>query len=149
VKQEKTMGAQRREQLDLDLAAFENVITIYLDCVTLPHLAACSYEEGARKRTLSGIPLDYKIDVEIANRRILTTPEMQREWEHLVEERYKATNQPSKEELALERALKATASVEQRELTSRVIRACSKEYQRRQLHKVGSYFTRVRLKAGA
>lgn len=141
-------SAQRRYQQEHDTAAFERVISIYLDCAALPHLAACRYD-GEGKRTLSPgtSALDFKIDTELANRRVLTTPEMQCVWQRLVEGQYKATNQPTKAERALESP--DALSAEQRALTDRVIQLCSREYKRRGLDKVGQYFTRIRRKAEA
>lgn len=138
---------QHQYQQEHDRAAFELVVRTYLDCIALPHLASCRYD-GVGKRTLSPgtSALDYKIDVELANRRVLKTPEMQREWQRLVEEQQKAANKPTKRENALQKSDDLSAR-ERRSLRNCVVLLCSREYKRRKLDKVGQYFTYFRGKA--
>jgi hypothetical protein len=145
VKQDKTTGAPRHDQQHYELAAFDRVIKAYVSISTLSLVTACSYA-GKGKQTLSGTSLEFKCDVEMANRKSLITREMREEWQRLVEERYRATNQPNQFRQSQLRA-QEPVSAEQRELTIRVKRACGREYQKRQLDQVGQYFMRVRLRA--
>lgn len=122
---------------------FDNVLAVYLDCISLPNSSACSYDgQAARRLAVGTAPLDYKIDVEIANRSVLTSPELREEWQRLLEDAFKATDATE----GTKQEKKKPQSAEERELTNRVVMLCAKLYVKKNLDRVGPYFTRKRLR---
>jgi hypothetical protein len=129
---------RKNKQKDYD-AIFNRVISIYLDCISLPDMAA-SRLDGQGKRTLTGTPLDFKIDVELANRRVLTSPALRDEWARLLREHINATANP----LGTNQTSTKPVTAEQRELTNRVILLCARIYAKKKLNRVGDYFRHIR-----
>ena len=133
-------GLSRRDNRRL----FDNVLAVYLDCIALPGMGSCRYDgQPARRLAVGTAPLDFKCDVEIANRAVLTTPELRQEWQRLLGEQFKATE--ATESAKPEK--KKPQSAKERELTNRVVMLCAKLYAKKKLDRVGAYFTHKRLRA--
>lgn len=120
------------------------VLEVYVDCRCQSVTGTANYNPGKPKRTLKlgGPAHNFRMDVELVAKRVLTTDEMRGEWDRLVCETYRVTTEP---EGIPAKAAKRTP--EQIELTHRVVTAMGKEFQRRGLDKIGSYLTTVRRRA--
>jgi len=120
--------------------SFNKCLSIYVDCISQPTLSAIKYDgTGSRTLSVGSIALGYKLDIEIAMRKVLSgSPELYGEWLRLVEERRDSlfdTEDDSKSQ---------PVSEEQRKLTHRVTILAARIFQKRRLDRVREYFTVVK-----
>jgi hypothetical protein len=118
---------------------FDRVTKTYIEVISLPDLASSRFD-GQAKRTLTAgtTALDFKIDVELSNKRVLTSPELHDEWRRLVRAQIAAATSSTNPTQT-----PPPVPAEQRALTNRVIALCGRIYARKGLAKP-SYFTRTR-----
>ena len=123
-------------------AAFYKVVRTYIECAFLPYVSTASFD-GTPKRTLApgSTPMLFKCDVEIANSRVLTTPELREAWKEIVRNEITAAEDDAAQDKPSTPA--PPVSAEEKKLISRVIQLCGRLYVRKGLHKL-SYFRRVK-----
>lgn len=134
-------------------SAFYRVINTYIECALLPHVGTATLD-GSPKRVLvpGSTPLLYKLDTEISNKRVLTSPELRDEWNRIVRAEIRAPESPevlptTPTTPALPLSAKEQERLEeQQKLTARVIQMCGRLYVKRGLDKM-SYFKQIKKRA--